>query len=333
MYNTGGSENTHLSYLEVIRNKREQAREEQERKQELDRSVKATVRSSTSLTGVIKHESQKNRETIGRVQVENEDLAKSNDIHELAECIKELGEVLRPEAIDWQPVETALNRLNEQVANLPTSHPNMPEPVEEVTVKNLPDLEPTLKKIIDVLGKLKLSPVFDPKITVKPADVKVSENKIDVSPVVDAVQSLVPVLESLKTITEKKDDSKLLSAINSTTAAINSIRFPIPNYVLPFKDTDGKAAQVQLDANGSLPTASSTSKASDGYGITAISDDGTYKYFWFEADDADYYIMRKNKTTSVFTFTKGTGGYTTVYVDENSGPSGSPTWGTRGSTF
>jgi len=74
-------------------------------------------------------------------------------------------------------------------------------------------------------------------------------------------------------------------------------------------------------------------KASDEYGINAISEDVTYKYFWFEADDLDYYIMRKHLTTGVFTFTKGTGGYTTVYVNSTSGPSGSPTWGTRGETF
>ncbi len=80
-------------------------------------------------------------------------------------------------------------------------------------------------------------------------------------------------------------------------------------------------------------TSASGGKATDAYGINAISEDATYKYFWFEADDLSYYIMRKHKTTNVFTFTKGTGGYTSVYVDENSGPSGLPTWGTRGATF
>lgn len=78
---------------------------------------------------------------------------------------------------------------------------------------------------------------------------------------------------------------------------------------------------------------SSLAKASDAYGIQAISEDATYKYFWYEADDADYYIMRKNLATSVFSFTKGTGGYTTVYVDEDSGPSGTPVWASRGDTF
>jgi len=74
-------------------------------------------------------------------------------------------------------------------------------------------------------------------------------------------------------------------------------------------------------------------KASDEYGIQAISDDGTYKYFFFENDSTNYFVMRKNLTTKVFSYTKGTGSYTTVYQSEILGPSGSPTWGTRGATF
>lgn len=98
--------------------------------------------------------------------------------------------------------------------------------------------------------------------------------------------------------------------------------------------TDGSTVnRLKINSDGSINASSVPAKSSDEYGITAISEDATYKYFWFEADDLDYYIMRKNKTTKVFTFTKGTGGYTTVYVSETSGPSGSPTWGTRGTTF
>lgn len=85
--------------------------------------------------------------------------------------------------------------------------------------------------------------------------------------------------------------------------------------------------------DGTITTTSAPAKDSDRFGIQAISNDGTYKYFFFEADDADYYITRKNLTTSVYTYTAGTGGYSTVYVDDTSGPSGSPTWGNRGTVF
>lgn len=74
-------------------------------------------------------------------------------------------------------------------------------------------------------------------------------------------------------------------------------------------------------------------KVTDAYGIQAISDDGTYKYFFFEADNADYYIMRKHKANKVATYTKGTGGYASVYVSPSAGPSGSPTYASYGTTF
>lgn len=78
---------------------------------------------------------------------------------------------------------------------------------------------------------------------------------------------------------------------------------------------------------------SGTGKTTTPYSISAISDDGTYKYFYFEDDSLNYYIMRKHKTNKVFTYTKGTGGYSAVYVSPTAGPSGSPTWAAYGTTF
>lgn len=74
-------------------------------------------------------------------------------------------------------------------------------------------------------------------------------------------------------------------------------------------------------------------KEADRYGIQAESEDATYQYYWFEADNADYYIMRYHKTNLIYEFTKGTGGYAAVYVDSTHGPSGTPTWADRGATF
>lgn len=80
-------------------------------------------------------------------------------------------------------------------------------------------------------------------------------------------------------------------------------------------------------------SSSSSGKATDAYSIQAISDDGTYKYFFFEDASANWYILRKTLATSLFLYTKGTGGYASVYVDATSGPSGSPTFASYGATF
>lgn len=105
--------------------------------------------------------------------------------------------------------------------------------------------------------------------------------------------------------------------------------------------TDGNFYNIAAVDNGDGTFGLSTSsgatasggKATDAYGIQAISDDGTYKYFFFEDASANYYVMRKNLSTSVFTYTKGTGGYSSVYQSSILGPSGTPTWADYGATF
>lgn len=101
----------------------------------------------------------------------------------------------------------------------------------------------------------------------------------------------------------------------------------VDNYVW---DADALAWVKMTQPGGS---SSSSGKATDAYANSAVSDDGTYKYFFFEDASLNYYIMRKHKTNKVFTYTKGTGGYSAVYVSSSAGPSGSPTWGTYGATF
>ena len=69
------------------------------------------------------------------------------------------------------------------------------------------------------------------------------------------------------------------------------------------------------------------------YAYQAKSDDGTYKYFFFEDASKNYFIMRKNKTTGQAHYAAGTGGYESAYINSTSAPSGPPTWASYGTTF
>lgn len=69
------------------------------------------------------------------------------------------------------------------------------------------------------------------------------------------------------------------------------------------------------------------------YAYQAKSDDGTYKYFFFEDASKNYFIMRKNKTTGQAHYAAGTGGYESAYINSTSAPSGSPTWASYGTVF
>lgn len=100
----------------------------------------------------------------------------------------------------------------------------------------------------------------------------------------------------------------------------------------------GGYVNVKVNPSGTLETNATvsgtvTAKPTDAYSIQAISDDGTYKYFFFEDDSANYYIMRKHITNKVFDYTAGTGGYSSVYQSAILGPSGSPTYDDYGATF
>lgn len=81
------------------------------------------------------------------------------------------------------------------------------------------------------------------------------------------------------------------------------------------------------------PSASSGGNVLADYGIQAISEDATYKYFFFENSTADWYILRKHLVNATFDYAKGTGGYASVYVDSTHGPSGTPTYGSKGTIF
>jgi hypothetical protein len=72
---------------------------------------------------------------------------------------------------------------------------------------------------------------------------------------------------------------------------------------------------------------------SEKWGYCADSLTATYQYYFFEDKDSNYKIMRETLATGVYAYATGTGGYTSVYVDNTSDPAGSPTFGTYGEIF
>lgn len=94
-------------------------------------------------------------------------------------------------------------------------------------------------------------------------------------------------------------------------------------------DSNGLLIEGTSTGGGGVPA----SKAIDAYGYQAVSETGTHKYWFFEDGEGAWYIRRKNLTTLVHDFAKGTGGYATVYVNATSAPSGSPTFASYDATF
>lgn len=107
--------------------------------------------------------------------------------------------------------------------------------------------------------------------------------------------------------------------------------------VIKGKTTTDQTISVRVDDEGRLildPTSvGGTAKPSDAYSYSAKSLNGNYKYFFFEDKDNNWYILRKNTATEVVDYAKGTGGVSSVFVDKDSAPSGSPTFASYAATF
>ena len=102
------------------------------------------------------------------------------------------------------------------------------------------------QEIQDAVSGLDVKPV----VNVPKAEVKVSQNNIDITPVIDKLDLLEKAIGKIKL--PQVDNTDLLLTVDSVRSAIENQKFPVPNYVLPFKDSTGKAVQVQVDANGNL---------------------------------------------------------------------------------
>lgn len=203
-----------------------------------------------------------------KVEVKNfPDIAQREDITALQEAITSLEEKLKPEKEDYTPLLDKLQELVSAIECLPKEYPDSPEPIEEVTVKNQIDLAP----LAEAINKIDFQPKFDPKITVKPADVK---TEIDLEPIVSAIQALSDAFKSVEAKEYPEVDlMPVIEATRATTQAINNLQFPVPNYILPFKDpTTGKATQVTLGADGSLPIDIQPSSGPSTSSVTSVAD-------------------------------------------------------------
>ena len=97
-------------------------------------------------------------------------------------------------------------------------------------------------------------------------------------------------------------------------------------------EVDPATGRLLVDA-GAISVSSAPPKPSDAYSIVAISETATYKYFFFEDKDLNWYILRKTLATNVYDYAAGTSGYESVYDSPTTDPTGSPTFDTYGVIF
>lgn len=143
-------------------------------------------------------------------------------------------ETVEQKEADFSPITKSLENLSRLVAKLPTDYPEtkIPEPV---------DYSQKFDEVRDAVSNLP-APIINVEKT------EIPDNSKDLDKIVKAVEKIkFPEIP-------KTDFSAVEKAVKSVQKSIDNLQFPVANYVLPFKDINGKAVQVQLDADGKVPT-------------------------------------------------------------------------------
>lgn len=153
---------------------------------------------------------------------------------------------------DLSSIVAGLNSLETAVKSIPAQI-DIPEneKVESVEVSNQMDYTAKFDELNKSIGGIELSPKIDVKPILKP--------NLDLADIPKTLQQLLKAVDKIKLPDIPKTDLKpVTEAVNAVQKAINSLTFPVANYVLPFKDSGGKATQAQVDSSGNIVTAAAT---------------------------------------------------------------------------
>lgn len=200
-----------------------------------------------------------------KVAVTNQKVPKIPDFQGLIDSLQSVEKTVLQGIPDNKRLVKSLQQLNDNVKQLSTSFqfPEIPEPLESVTVKNQLDYSSNFKLLTQAIENIDVKP-----------EVIVKQNKVilDIQSIVKVLSDVITAVRSIK-IPEvpSTDITPLIDATNQVQRAISSLSFPVPNYVLPFRNQQGKATQLQLDANGGIPLGSTSAYTSNAASNVAAS--------------------------------------------------------------
>jgi len=244
------------------------------------KNVEATNRNTESTAKGLK-------DVRGKVEVTNPDLAKSNDMNKIVDSINKMNittfmgttgfhDMAENIAQVHEGLQALQQKYNEQ--GLPDAAKSLGNVIDKIgsIVKTLTNskvgLETKLQKTLDGLSKSIDAIEFKPTVNVQGVAPKIVQTPIDLRPVTEGLKSVEQAIKDAQSSDnkekEKIDLTPVVNGLQTVQDAINSLRFPVSNYVLPFKDVNGRATQVQLDSSGNIPTTS----GGGGGGAVTIAD-------------------------------------------------------------
>jgi len=225
--------------LEKIQEHREQQRLQKEDKLKQQELSETINKASGRVERQIAIQSDKTRRNTQRVEVTNQ------------------PEVRVDHTIDFKPLLASLKAVKSAIDSIPTV--DIPE-TKEVSVNNLRDYTKQIDSLISTVKGIELKP----QVNVSTPEVVVPAQEIDLKPIITKLDKVIDGIKKIKPATIPKTDFKpLQTAVKSVQTSIEGLRFPVPNYILPFS-SGGKATQVALDSGGNVPVSGSLSASITG---------------------------------------------------------------------
>lgn len=221
----------------------------------------------------VRQESAKSRIGTQNVKVLNPvESVRTPDVAQVVQAVQTMTAAVQDIQLDLSPVREDLSALQDVLTGLPAKMPKVPkaERLESIAVSNLGELGSLITALtgrVDELVSEVAGLELKPEINVAAPDLPTSE-PLDLSPVLAKLDAVTKALSKPAPEQQPLDLSPLITSVNQVDSAIKNLRFPIPNYILPFRDpTTGKATQITLDEDGNLPV-SGGSQSSGGSSIT-----------------------------------------------------------------
>jgi hypothetical protein len=254
------------------------------------------------------------------------------DALKVVEAVKSLQKDMNGKKVDWSPVLPWLEKISQHLEAIPKEHPEAPEQ-QQVDMTRTNEL---LQSFGVALANMKLV-AEAPVVNVKVPKTELKVEKVDLAELKKPLMSILEAFQNFEVppaqFTDMSQVQELLEKSNELLEKI--VKKPVGSGgggggMVSFKDSSGFSVQVTINDDGSIPIAS---KATDRYAYSAKSETATYKYFFFEDKDGNWYILRKELATEIVRYAKGTGGIDSVFDSSTTDPDGSPVFASYATTF
>lgn len=189
---------------------------------------------------------QSNRQRVAQIS------KKTETVLQLADKLERLADQL--EGSGLSAIAEKLETFNEKLSG-------MPEQIAQMQSVSDKKLNAWISQVNQALSSIELNPQFQ----VDAPNVEVTAPSVDLSPITNLVsgieKSINSAVGSIKMPEQEDRTDELKEAMEEVRDAINGLIFPVAEHPLPFKDSNGKGVQVQLDGSGNLPISASISGA------------------------------------------------------------------------